>query len=199
MNSLSLIAIMSFLPISAQAQVRDAGSLLRGSILGLGQVGFEGMQGIPMPQPPSYAAAAPILTTVDETAQAVATLEDAARPTSGGAPGDTLRKLGIAFDGESSPSKGLGATDSESKRLFGVVIVQGKKYVLIEEMKKAVVPKQLQSYLIGADGGLLAAAVTRKENGKFIAEPISLADAAAGHREQLDFWVRYYRANLKKP
>ncbi len=201
MKNLPLVAVLAFVPMSANAQVRDSGSLLRGSMRALEQAGFAGMQAVSMPQAPGEASAAPLSIPDDETAEAVTALVDAAQKLNGAglAPGETLRKLGIIFDDEKSPTKSLGAFDSDSKKYFTVIMIQGRKYVLIEEMRTVAAKKQLRSYLIGADGSLLAAAVTRKENGKYIAEPIPFADAAAGHREQLDFWVRYYRVNLKKP
>lgn len=200
-NRSPLIALLVCLPLTAAAQVRDAGALLRGRIEALGQAGFAGMQDVPMPKAPSAVPAAPLSAPADETTQAIAALIDVVQKSGveSKSVGDTLRKLGVAFDGEFFLAKNVKGTDSATINLFSVTIARGKTDILLETVVKVDGKKQLRSYLISADGKLLGAAVTRKENGAYLAESVPLAEAESGYREQLDFWMRYYRANLKKP
>lgn len=200
-NYLLLIAVLAFLPMQAKAQVRDAASLLRGSMQALGQAGFAGMQDVTMPQPPSAMSASPASMRVDETALAIAALVDAVQKsgTESKSVGETLRKVGVPYNGEFFLSKDIQAADSDSIKLFTVTAVRGQNDILLEAVVKVGGKKELRSYLIATDGKLLGAAVTRKENGAYVAESVPLAGAEAGYREQLDFWMRYYRANLKKP
>ncbi len=201
MNYLIPIAVLAFLPMTAAAQARDAGSLLRGPMQALGQAGFAGMQDVPMPQAPSAVPASPVTAPVNETAQAVAALADAAQKSGGErtALGALLRKVGLAFDGKDFPIKDIQVTDSDLLRLFSVTPIRGQNDIFLESVKKHGVKKQLRSYLISADGRLLGAAVSWKANGAYLTDSIPMGEAEAGYREQLDFWMRYYRANLKKP
>lgn len=200
-NRSPLIALLVCLPLTAAAQVRDAGALLRGRIEALGQAGFAGMQDVPMPQAPSAVPAAPLSAPADETTQAIVALIDVVQKSGveSKSVGDTLRKLGVAFDGEFFLAKNVKGTDPATINLFSVTAARGKTDILLETVVKVDGKKQLRSYLISADGKLLGAAVTRKENGAYLAESVPVAEAEAGYREQLDFWMRYYRANLKKP
>lgn len=200
-NRFPLIAMLVCLPLTAAAQVRDASSLLRGRIEALGQAGFAGMQDVRMPTVPSAVPATPSATPADETVQAIAALVDVVQKSGAESKsiGDTLRKLGVAFDGEFFLAKNVKGTNPATINLFSVTTSRGKTDILLETVVKVDGKKQLRSYLISADGKLLGAAITRKENGAFVAESVPLAEAAPGYREQLDFWVRYYRANLKKP
>lgn len=201
MNHFILIAVLASLPLTAAAQVRDPGAMLRGQIEALGQAGFAGMRDIPMPQAPSAVPAAPQSTPADETTQAVAALVDAVQKSGAEikSTGDVLRELGVAFDGESFLAKNIEATDAASTNLFTVTAARGKTDIILVTLVRVNGKKQLRYYLISADGRLLGAAVTRKENGANLTESVPMAEAESGYREQLDFWVRYYRANLKKP
>lgn len=107
--------------------------------------------------------------------------------------------MGVAFDGELFPSKTILITDSGSPKLFTVATIPGKDDIFIEEATRTAGKKQIRSYRISAGGKLLGAAVTWKENGTYIAESVPLAEAEAGYREQLAFWIQHYRANRKKP
>lgn len=200
MNHFILIVILASIPLTAAAQVRDARSLLNGPMQALGQAGFAGMQDIPMPQAPSAAPGSPVAPPVDETTQAVAALVEAVQKTGteGSLFGAILKKVGLAFEGETFPFKVFQMTDAGTLRRFTVTSVRGKNDILLETMKKVGGKKQLWSYLISDDGRLLGAAVSWKENGTYLAESVPLAEAEVGYREQLDFWLRYYRANLKK-
>ncbi len=201
MNHFILIVALASLPLTATAQVRDAGTLLRGQTEALEQAGFAGMRGIPMPQAPSAVPAAPQSTPADETTQAIATLIEVVQKSGAEMQsiGDVLRKLGVAFDGESFLAKNIKATDAASTNLFSVTAARGKTDIILVTLVRVNGKKQLRYYLISADGRLLGAAVTRKENEAYVSESVPLAQAEAGYREQLDFWLRYYRANLKKP
>lgn len=200
-NRSPLIAVLVCLPLTAAAQVRDAGALLRGRIEALGQAGFAGMQDVPMPKAPSAVPASPMSEPADETAQAIAALSDVVRKSGEEIKfiGDALRKLGVAFDGESFLAKNIKVTETASTHLFTVTAVRGKTDIILVALVRVDGKKQLRSYLISADGRLLGAAMTRKENEAYLVESIPLPEAEAGYREQLDFWMRYYRANLKKP
>lgn len=201
MNYFILLAVLAFLPMAAAAQVRDAGTLLRGPMQALGQAGFAGMQDIPMPQAPNAVSAAPVSAPADETTQAIAALIDAVQKsgTESKSIGETLRKLGVPYADEFFLAKNIKATESDSIKLFTTTAVRGKTDIILEVVVKVSGKKELRSYLISADGKLLGAAVSRKENGAYVSESVSLTDAEAGYREQLDFWMQYYRANLKKP
>lgn len=197
------IAVLASLPMTAAAQVRDAGSLLRGPLQALGQAGFAGTQNIAMPEAPSAAAVSPTAAPADEPAQAVAALVDAVAKSGaeGTFSGAVLRKVGLAFVGEVFPFKNIQVIDSGANliRNFTVTSIRGSNDILLQAVKQTGVNKQLRSYLISADGRLLGAAVSWKESGTLLTDAIPLADAETGYREQLDFWIRYYRANLKKP
>ncbi len=198
-----ILAAIAFLPMTAVAQPRDAGSLLRGSLQALGQAGFAEIQGVPMPQAPSTVAASPTATPQDETAQAVAALVDAVQKTGveGTFVGAVLRKVGLAFNGEVFPFKNIQVIDLNLNliRNFTVTSIRGQNGILLQSVAKSGINKKLRSYLISAEGKLLGAAVSWKENGAYLTDSIPLADAEVDYREQLDFWMRYYRANLKKP
>jgi hypothetical protein len=200
MNHIALAVVAAFLPMNAAAQVRDSGSLLRESIHALGQAGFAGMQDVSPPQAVNVVSAAPAAAAGDETAQAVAALVEAVQKTGieGSFSGAVLRKVGLAFVGETYPFKVIKIADPDVRN-FAVTTVRGQKDILLEAVKKVDGKKHLRSYLISADGKLLGAAVSWKENDHILTDSVSLADAEAGYREQLDFWMRYYRANLKKP
>lgn len=200
-NRFPLIALLVCLPLTAAAQVRDAGALLRGRIEALGQAGFAGMQDVPMPKAPSAVPASPLSEPGDETTQAIAALIDVVQKSGveSKSVGDTLRKLGVAFEGEFFLARNVKGTDPATINLFSVTTARGKIDILLETVVKVDGKKQLRSYLISTDGKLLGAAVTRKENGAYLAESVPLAEAETGYREQLDFWMRYYLANLKKP
>ena len=195
------IAMLVLLPMTAVAQVRNPGSLLRGSMHALGQAGFAELQDVPMPQAPSAISASPAAVPLDETAQAIIALVEAVQKDgiestfSAG----VLRKVGLAYVGEIYPFKVLRFTDADTLRYFTVTAVRGKNDILLESTKKVDGKKQMRSYLISAEGRLLGAAVSWKDNGLIWTDSIPLADAEAGYREQLDYWMRYYRANLKKP
>lgn len=200
MNMNILIAVLALAPMTAAAQVRDAGSLLRGSMHALGQAGFAGMQDIQMPQAPSPMSASPAAAAVDDTAQAIVALVDAVQKVGieGLSVGAVLRKVGLTFVGDTFPFKVIKVADPDVRN-FTVTTVRGQNDILLESVIKVDGKKHLRSYLISADGKLLGAADSWKENGLILTESIPLPDAEAGYREQLDFWMRYYRANLKKP
>ncbi len=195
-----LIAVLALAPMTATAQVRDAGSLLRGSMHALGEAGFARMQDIPMPQAPSAMSASPAAAAVDETSQAFVALVEAVQKIGieSFSTGAVLRKVGLAFVGETYPLKVIKVADPDM-RYFTVTAARGQNDILLEAIKKVDGKKQQRSYLISSDGRLLGAAVSWKENGLILTESIPLTDAEAGYREQLEFWMRYYRANLKKP
>ncbi|UPT74971.1 MAG: hypothetical protein M0D55_04460 [Elusimicrobiota bacterium] len=195
-----LIAVLALLPMTAAAQGRDSGSLLRGSMHALGQAGFAGMADIAMPQAPSAPSVSLVAAPVTETAQAIVALVDAVKKIGidGSFSGAVLRKVGLAFVGETYPFKVIKISDPDVRN-FTVTAVRGQNDILLEAVKKVDGKKHLRSYLISADGKLLGAAVSWKENGLILTESIPLVDAEADYREQLDYWMRYYRANLKKP
>jgi hypothetical protein len=78
---------------------------------------------------------------------------------------------------------------------FSTTTFRGKTEIIISGFDNA--KQELRSYLISSDGILLAAATTRKVNGQFQAEKIPVSEAQEGYGEVLEFWMRYYRDNLK--
>lgn len=201
MNHILLISALTLLPMTVTAQIRDAASFLRGPIQALGQAGFAGMQDISVLQPPSALSASTVAAPADETSQAVKALVEAAQKSGGDTTslGAILRKVGLAFSGEIVPIKVLQVAETDLVRLFSVTAVRGTNDIFLETVKKSGGKKQLRSYLISADGKLLGSALSWKENGAYLTDSIPVAEAEADYREQLDFWMRYYRANLKKP
>lgn len=197
----SVIVTLAFLPITTTAQIRDTGALLRGRVEALGQAGFAGMTGIPTQQAPNAAPASPAVVPVDETTQAVAALVEVVQRTGieGGFSGAVLRKVGLAFDGEAYRFKVVQIKGPDSTRQFVVTSARGSIDILLESVTKVEGRRQLRSYLIAADGRLLGAAVSWKENELILTDSIPLAQADTGYREQLGFWLQYYRANLKNP
>ncbi|MBI5247542.1 MAG: hypothetical protein HY923_10200 [Elusimicrobia bacterium] len=201
MNHIRLVSALTLLPMTAAAQVRDAASLLRGPVQALGQAGFAGMKDISVSEPPSALSASPAAAPADETSQAVKALVEAALKSGGDRTsfGAILRKVGLVFNGEIVPVKDLQVAETDLVRLFSVTSVRGTNDIFIETVKKVGGKKKLRSYLISPDGKLLGSAVSWKENGAYLTDSIPAAEAEADYREQLDFWMRYYRANLKKP
>lgn len=190
----TIIAGLAFLPLTASAQVRDANSILRGQIHALQMAGFSGMTEVQVPQAPATARSLPVSVQVDETTEALVTL--GASPHDVTLIGETARTLGFDFNGDQLPGKGYATPkDQPTVRYFSATTFRGKTDIVISEGIKET--RELRSYLISPDGTLVAAAVTRKVNGKFQVERISNSEAQAGYRSLLEFWLRYYRENLK--
>ncbi|OGR98496.1 MAG: hypothetical protein A2V88_05995 [Elusimicrobia bacterium RBG_16_66_12] len=194
-RTLLLIAGLAFAPLAASAQVRDANSILRGQIQALRAAGFSGMTEVQVPQAPATARTLSVSAQVDETAEALAALSRAAQ-TKVNLIDETLRALGFDFNGGVSLDKGIPRQPFPGGiRFFTVTTARGNPEIIIEEFDKA--KQELRSYLITSDGNLVAAAMTRKVNGKFQAEKITISEAQTGCRNLLEFWTRYYRDNLK--
>jgi hypothetical protein len=196
-TALTLVAGLALAPLAASAQPRDPSAALRGQIQALQAGGFSGMAEVRMPVAPAPARALPISVQTDETAEALAALILAAR-TDANLIADSIRALGFDVIGDAFPAKGIEKQpSSQGNRYFDVTTVRGRTEIIIQEFNKA--RQELRAYLITPDGSLAAAAVTKKINGKFQSEKISVSEAQAGCRELLEFWTRYYRENLKKP
>lgn len=197
MNALPLVAALALTPMVASAGIGNAETILGGSLKALQGAGFEGIHDIPVPSALPAVAAFRVAARADETAEALAALT--ARTSildgNGSAIGETVRKLGFAFDGDEFPTKNFSSDGNN----FAVTSYRGKVELILQEVLRVDGKKRLRSCLLSADGTLQAAAVTRKENGRFIADAVPPAEAQAPCRALLDFWVQYYRDNLKKP
>lgn len=201
MKPLSLFAVLAIFPAVAASQVRDPGLILRGSARVLEQAGFAGMQGVADISAPDSVKASPVQAPVDETAEAIAAIAAVVqRINQGTYPGEVLRKVGIPFSGDDALVRNMKVADGDVSRFITIPAIPGSgDQMIMEAITKVGGRKLLRSYLISANGSLRGAAASRKENGVFVAEAIPLPEAESGYREQLDFWLRYYRANLKKP
>jgi len=193
-STLTLIAGLAFVPLTATAQVRDANSILRGQIQALQAAGFSGMTEVPVPHAPATARTLLVSAQVDETTEALAAL--GASQINVTLTGETARTLGFDFNGDHLPAKGyVTPTDQPIIRYFSATTFRGKTDIIISEVRKET--REFRSYLVSPDGTLEAAAVTRKVNGKFQAERIPVSEAQAGCRNLLEFWTSYYREKLK--
>lgn len=192
---LIFVAGLAFAPLTASAQVRDANSILRGQIQALKAAGFSGMTEVQMPQAPTTARTLSVSAQVDETAEALAALSRTAQKKAN-LINETLQALGLDLNGRTSLDRAIERQPFPGGiRFFTVTTIRGNPSIIIEEFEKA--SQELRSYLITSDGNLVAAALTRKVSGKFQAEKVPTSEAQAGYRNLLEFWMRYYRDNLK--
>jgi len=192
--TLTITAGLIIAPLVASAQPRDGNAMLRGQIQALGAAGFSGMTEIQVPAP---ATTKIVLVSVqaDETTDALAGLIRKAKiPTT--FDGETMRVLGIDFDGEKLLTTGIDKQKHPGGiYFFSVTNARGKTEILMAGFDSA--KQERPTYLVSTDGTLVAAAITRKLNGKFQAERIPVSEAQAAYKELLEFWMRYYRDNLK--
>ena len=196
-TALTLVAGLAFAPLAAYAQPGNANAVLRGQIHALQAAGFSGMADVALPQAPAVVGVLPVSAQADESTEALAALIRGAQPGST-LNGEGIRALGFNFSGDKLPVNGYGWAENQSlKTMFSITTFRGKTDIIISQGIKAT--RELRSYLISPEGVLEAAAVTRKVNGILQSESIPVSQAQAGSREMIQFWVRYYRENLKKP
>jgi hypothetical protein len=112
---------------------------------------------------------------------------------------ETARVLGFIFEGNEFLVGNLPVQKfPDALRGFSVAHYHGADEIIIDEIRRVDGRKEDRSYLVSADGVLRAAALTFKVNGSYVAQKVPNDDAQAGCRALLDFWVQYYRDNLKK-
>lgn len=196
-TALIVVVGLALAPLTTSALPGDAGAALRGQIRALQAAGFSGMAEVHIPQAPPPASALAVSARADETTEALAALSRAAQ-TNGTLIAAAARTLGFDFNDGVFPVKGIERQAfPNGARYFDVTTIRGKSEIVIQEFDKA--KQELRSYLITSDGSLVAAAVTKKINGKFQSEKVAIPEARTGCGELLEFWKRYYRENLKKP
>jgi len=196
-TALTLVAGLAFAPLAASAQLGNANAVLRGQIQALQAAGFTGMAEVAMPQVPAAVRALPVSAQADETTETLAALIRGAQ-VDRTLNGETMRLLGFKFNGDFLPVKGYDQQEDQTVTTkFSVTMFRGKTDIIISHGIKAT--REGWSYLISPEGVLEAAVVTRTVNGKFQRESIPVSQAQAGSREMIQFWIRYYRENLKKP
>jgi hypothetical protein len=111
----------------------------------------------------------------------------------------TAKALGFIFEGDSFP---VGSIPSQKDggiiRYFSIAQYHGKDEIIIDEIRRIDGRKELRSYWITPAGELQAAALTVKVNGSYVAQKVPADDAQTGCRALLEYWVQYYRDNLKR-
>lgn len=198
-GNLLAIIVLAFAPLGASAQPRNANAMLREQIQALGASGFSGMAEIQVPQAPATMKGASVSVQADKTTEALAALRREAKTEMNLTP-ENARALGFNFTGERFPVMNITTPkDQDVIRLFNVTTVRGTTDFIVQDFRRVNGRQELRSYLISDNGVLESAALTVKVNGKILAEKIPVAAAQAGCREQLEFWKRYYRENLKRP
>lgn len=196
-TALTVVVGLAFAPLAASAQPGNANAALHAQIQALQRAGFSGMTEVQIPQAPVAVKVLLVSAQADETTEALAALIRGAQ-LDGTLHGEAIRALGFNFNGDKFPIKGYDKPENQPvMTVFSITTFRGKTDIIIWEGINAT--KEVRSYLISPEGVLEAAAVTRKVNGKSQAEKIPVSQAQAGSREMIQFWVRYYRENLKKP
>lgn len=196
-TALTVVAGLAFAPLAASAQPGNTDAVLRGQIQSLQAAGFSGMAEVAMPQAPAAVRALPVSAQADETMEALTALIRGAQR-DGTLNGEAMRLLGFKFNGDFLPVKGYDQQEDQTViTKFSVTTFRGKPDIIISHGIKAT--REGRSYLISSEGVLEAAVVTKTVNGKFQRESIPVSQAQAGSREMIEFWIRYYRENLKKP
>lgn len=196
-TALTVVAGLVFAPLVAFAQPRNANAVLRGQIQALQVAGFSGMAEIALPQAPAAMRALPVSAQADETREALAALIRGAQADQT-LNAEGMRALGFNFNGDHFPAKGYAKPENQPvKTMFSTTTFRGKTDIIISQGIDAT--REVRTYLISPEGVLEAAAATRKVNGKSQAESIPVSQAQADSSEMIQFWVRYYRENLKKP
>ncbi|UPT75874.1 MAG: hypothetical protein M0D55_09505 [Elusimicrobiota bacterium] len=195
--ALTVVAGLAFAPLAASAQPGNANVVLRGQMQVLQAAGFSGMAEVAMPQAPAAVRVLPVSAQADETSEALAALIRGAL-LDGTLNGEGVRALGFNFKGDLFPVKSYAKpADQTVITIFSVTTFRGKTDIIISQGIKET--REVRNYLISPEGVLEAASVWRKVNGSSQAESIPVSQAQAGSREMIQFWVRYYRENLKKP
>lgn len=197
-RTLTIIAGLAFAPLAASAQPGNANAVLREQMQALRTSGF-GMAEVQVPQAPAAVKGVLASNQVDEITEALAALRRETKAESN-VGGEAVRALGFDFNGEKLPVKHIVTPKIEDViRWFNVSTFLGTTDIIMQDFRKVNGRQELRSYLISTSGALEAAALTVKVNGKLVAEKVPVSAAQAGCREQLEFWTRYYRENLKNP
>jgi hypothetical protein len=190
---------LALLPLAAMSQVREPTVLMNGHLQSLKVAGFPVPSEAPpveVPTPvPSVGASKTI--TSEALSALVASAKDDRKSYTYVA--ETARVLGFVFEGDEFLVVNIPAQKApDAIRVFSVAHYHNADEIIFDEIRRVDGRKEARSCLVSADGVLRAAALTVKVNGSYIAKKVPNDDAQAGCRALLDFWVQYYRDNLKK-
>lgn len=197
MSSASVISLFGtalLVPVIAAAQ-SGAPANLSQSLQALRAAGYSGLESTEVPAP----AASPAYTAANSPQDDWAGLIQAAeaRPETTGNINETARALGFQFQGDFSDRSLERQTDADGFHIFSVAKLGSREVIVIDVYSRAT--KELHSFRISSTGTLEAAVMTKKSNGAFHAEPITLPNASytAELTTEIAFWTEYYRSHLK--